>query len=115
MSRKWVERQNLTNYRNEYDRLMGEMSHLPADLQKEAVHGMIDEYKLKEIDRHKKPEQSTQPEQAKQTEEEETEGLARYRARAKAKAKARAKAKYRYETRTSRTGRTYKVKVGLNE
>ena len=79
MSRKWVERQNLSNYRNENDRLMGEISHLPADLQKEAVHNMISEYKLNEIGKHLKPVQPIQHREVQQTEEEETEGLARHR------------------------------------
>ena len=45
--KKWIERQTLTNYRNEFDRLMGEMSHLKPELRAEAARKLMDEDKLK--------------------------------------------------------------------
>ena len=35
--KKWAEKQCLTNYRNEFDRLMGEMTHLGPELQRRAL------------------------------------------------------------------------------
>ena len=88
------------------------MSHLPAHLQKAAVHSMIGECKLHDINKHVKP---TQYKEVQPTEEEEEGELERHRDRTNPRAKAKAKARYRWEKRTSRFGRRYTVKVGQND
>jgi len=47
--KKWIERQNLTNYRNEFDRLVGEMSHLKPELRAEAARELLDDDKIKAL------------------------------------------------------------------
>lgn len=47
--KKWIERQNLTNYRNEFDRLVGEMSHLKPELRAEAARKLLDDDKIKAL------------------------------------------------------------------
>ena len=49
--KKWIERQNLTNYRNEFDRLVGEMSHLKPELRAEAARKLLDDDKNKSLRR----------------------------------------------------------------
>lgn len=44
--KKWIERQNLTNYRNEFDRLVGEMGHLKPELRAEAAKQLLDDDKI---------------------------------------------------------------------
>ena len=47
--KKWIERQNLTNYRNEFDRLVGEMGHLKPELRAEAARQLLDDDKIKAL------------------------------------------------------------------
>jgi len=56
LRKKFIERQNLMNYRNEYDRLAGEMSHLKPDLQKQAMQNMMEERKLRALGEFIEPE-----------------------------------------------------------
>ena len=37
LRKRWIQKQNKMNYQNEYDRLNGELSHLPPELQQYAV------------------------------------------------------------------------------
>ena len=60
-SQKEMDRQTLTNYRNEFDRLMGEMSHLKPELRAEAARKLMDEDKLKVLGDYV-PEKSVDPE-----------------------------------------------------
>jgi hypothetical protein len=53
--KKWSDRQYLTNYRNEFDRLMGEMSHLRPELRKAAVLQLMDIDKLKALGEYEEP------------------------------------------------------------
>ena len=43
---KWIERQKKMNYQNEYDRLRGELSHIPPGLLKIAIERMMPKEKL---------------------------------------------------------------------
>ena len=56
LRKKWIERQHLTNYRSEHDRLLGEFSHLKPDLQRAAAQNIMDRDKLKAIGEYKEPE-----------------------------------------------------------
>jgi hypothetical protein len=52
--KQFIERQNNMNYRNEYDRLHGELLHLKSpELIKEAINNMMDVNKLKAIGEYK--------------------------------------------------------------
>ena len=68
LRKKWIERQNLMNYRNEYDRLFGELQHLKPELKKNAIKLMMDSNKLKEIGEYEEEPETIKPE----TKEEET-------------------------------------------
>ena len=59
--KKWIERQHLTNYRNEFDRLMGEMTHLRPELRAEATRVLMDEDKLNVLGNYV-PETRVEPE-----------------------------------------------------
>ena len=41
LRKAWIERQNLTNYRNEYDRLFGSLQHSPPEMRKVAIQNMM--------------------------------------------------------------------------
>lgn len=60
LRKKWIERQNLMNYRNEYDRLFGELQHLKPELKKNAIQLMMNADKLKEIGEYEEPKQKTE-------------------------------------------------------
>jgi len=53
--KKWSERQYLVNYQNEFDRLMGEMTHLRPQLRKAAVLQLMDIDKLKALGEYEDP------------------------------------------------------------
>jgi len=63
--KKWIERQTLTNYRNEFDRLVGEMGHLPHNLRSEAAKQLLDEDKIKALGDYI-PEKRVEPETPQQ-------------------------------------------------
>jgi len=71
LRKKFIERQNLMNYRNEYDRLAGEMSHMKPDLQKQAMQTMMEERKLKTLG------EFIQPEPVKETDTPEIKNMYR--------------------------------------
>ena len=55
LRKKWVDRQHLTNYRSEHDRLLGEFSHLKPELQRAAAQNIMDHDKLKAIGEYQEP------------------------------------------------------------
>ena len=56
LRKKFIQRQNNMNYRNEYDRLHGELLGLGSpDKIKEAINMMMDKDKLKAIGEYKEP------------------------------------------------------------
>jgi len=63
--KKWIERQNLTNYRNEFDRLVGEMGHLKPELRAEAARELLDDDKIKALGDYI-PEKRVEPEPPQQ-------------------------------------------------
>ena len=102
---KWIARQQSSNYVNEFDRLTGEMSHLPPSLQKGAVHSMMDDYKLDAIGEVREPAipapLAAAPKKAAGP--------------SVPAAAAGRKAKFKYEERISKkTGKPYKARVGVN-
>jgi hypothetical protein len=55
LRKKWIQNQNKMNYQNEYDRLIGELSHLAPNLQKEAIYKLMDKQKLETIGKYEEP------------------------------------------------------------
>ena len=54
--KRFIDRQNNMNYRNEFDRLHGELLHLKSpELIKEAINNMMDVNKLKAIGEYEEP------------------------------------------------------------
>ena len=58
LRKAWIERQNLTNYRNEYDRLFGSLQHLPPGLRKVAIQNMMGSDKFHALDEHSEEEEA---------------------------------------------------------
>ena len=61
LRKKWIQKQNKINYQNEYDRLNGELSHLPPELQKYAIQNLMDRQKLETIGKYEEPVKHTAP------------------------------------------------------
>jgi hypothetical protein len=61
LRRRWIEKQNKMNYQNEYDRLNGELSKLPTDLQKYAIQNLMDKQKLEVIGQYNESVKNTLP------------------------------------------------------
>ena len=49
---KWIERQNKMNYQNEYDRLVGELHHLPPGFIKNAIDQSMPKEKLAVVNQY---------------------------------------------------------------
>lgn len=92
LRRKWLDNQKKNNYRNEYDRLMGVMSHLAPNLQKAAVQQMMDKEKLQTLGVYEEPKPEPEPAPATPA-PEPTRRRRATRAEAQAKAHAKALAK----------------------